>query len=383
MSGRLSLAAGRGHRFRKGDAVELQTPAEILATLDEDGCLDGVPFMPEMLRYLGRRFTVNSQVERACDTINQTGAARRMPDAVLLDDLRCDGSAHGGCQAGCRLYWKEAWLRPASAESSAAATSGAGAESELEQLARRNTESAGGEGETYRCQATEFLRATEETSYWDHRSFLRELTCGNVGLWRFLTVCARLGFDEIGLRLGLRSDRPVRPCSNGAAASPGLDLKPGELVQVRSKDEIAQTLREDGKNRGLWFDREMLPYCGTTHAIKTKVERFVDEGSGRMVELESDCFILDGVVCSGCLSRGRWFCQRQIYSWWRECWLLRTEEPCPADAPRRVGPLAKPVPLRELVLTRLLELGRPTSAHANGRAWHHRLFRRASHGSSG
>ena len=27
-----------------------------------------------------------------------------------LEDLRCDGSAHGGCQAGCLLYWKEAWL---------------------------------------------------------------------------------------------------------------------------------------------------------------------------------------------------------------------------------------------------------------------------------
>src|SRR4051794_17968284 len=44
------------------------------------------------------------------------------PDARygLLNYLRCDGSAHGGCQAGCRLYWKEAWLRRVDASEPAA-----------------------------------------------------------------------------------------------------------------------------------------------------------------------------------------------------------------------------------------------------------------------
>ena len=34
-----------------------------------------------------------------------------MRDTVFLDGLRCDGSGHGGCQAACRIYWKDAWLR--------------------------------------------------------------------------------------------------------------------------------------------------------------------------------------------------------------------------------------------------------------------------------
>ena len=89
----------------------MRPASEILATLDGGGALDGVVFMPEMIPYIGRRFTVSTRVERACDTINKGGRIRRMPDTVLLDDLRCDGSAHGGCAAGCRLYWKEAWLR--------------------------------------------------------------------------------------------------------------------------------------------------------------------------------------------------------------------------------------------------------------------------------
>jgi hypothetical protein len=35
--------------FRPGDLVEVKTPDEILATLDADGTLDRLPFMPEMV----------------------------------------------------------------------------------------------------------------------------------------------------------------------------------------------------------------------------------------------------------------------------------------------------------------------------------------------
>ncbi len=99
-------------RLRPGDVVEVRAPAEILATLDSEASIESMPFMPEMLQYAGKRFTVSRRVEKICDTVSG-GPARslRMRDTVLLDDLRCDGSAHGGCQAGCRLYWKEEWLR--------------------------------------------------------------------------------------------------------------------------------------------------------------------------------------------------------------------------------------------------------------------------------
>ena len=83
---------------------------------------------------------------------------------------------------------------------------------------------------------------------------------------------------------------------------------------MRQAAEIAETLDATGKLRGLWFDREMLPYCGKTAVVKTKVERFIDERSGEMVELKSDCYILDGVVCKGHISDGQWFCCREIYS---------------------------------------------------------------------
>src|SRR5208283_5901324 len=101
--------------LRRGDLVEVRSPAEILATLDERGDLDGLPFMPEMTAYCGRRFAVAARAEKVCDSVDFSGS-RRLPHAVLLEDLRCDGSGHDGCQAECRLFWKEAWLNRVSPE---------------------------------------------------------------------------------------------------------------------------------------------------------------------------------------------------------------------------------------------------------------------------
>jgi len=50
---------------RAGDRVELRSPAEILATLDGNGALDGVPFMPEMLEFFGTTFTVQARQQEA------------------------------------------------------------------------------------------------------------------------------------------------------------------------------------------------------------------------------------------------------------------------------------------------------------------------------
>jgi hypothetical protein len=80
-----------------------------------------------------------------------------------------------------------------------------------------------------------------------------------------------------------------------------------------------------GHERGLWFDVEMLPFCGQTLRVRRRIERFVSDRNGKMIEQPSDCVTLEGVVCSGERSTQRWFCPRAIYSYWRECWLERVE----------------------------------------------------------
>ena len=43
-----------------------------------------------------------------------------------------------------------------------------------------------------------------------------------------------------------------------------------------------------------------------------------------MIEINSDCVILEGVVCAADYHR---FCPRAIYPYWREVWLERVDGP--------------------------------------------------------
>src|SRR3982751_1936025 len=97
-------------RFRAVDCVQVRSKEEILATLDENGCIDGMPFMPEMLQYCGQQFHVDSVAHKTCETARRTWQGRRLDTTVHLASLRCDGSAHGGCQAHCKLFWRDEWL---------------------------------------------------------------------------------------------------------------------------------------------------------------------------------------------------------------------------------------------------------------------------------
>ena len=96
--------------LRVGEWVEVRSAEEILATLDEGQCVDGLPFMPEMLQHCGKIFRVFKSAHKTADTI-ELFSIRRMKNAVHLEKLRCDGGSHGGCQAGCLLFWKECWLK--------------------------------------------------------------------------------------------------------------------------------------------------------------------------------------------------------------------------------------------------------------------------------
>jgi hypothetical protein len=311
--------------LRRGDIVEVKDAAEILRTLDATGALDSMPFMPEMLPYLGRRFTVAARTERICDTVNTSFRSRRLLNTLLLEDLRCDGSAHGGCQAECSLYWNEAWLRRVDSLDAAPSTQDPAA---VRKLLDRTTPgtvqtTAVGEEIRYRCQATEAAKASEELSNFDPRAYLRELTTSNVPLKRFARVMARAAVWQPKHRL----DRLYRPkgTSSKSPKADKLDLQPGEWVRVKPLEQIEATLTDQGANRGLHFDVEMIPFCGQVMQVRGRVTQIIDESNGRMLRFTNDCIKLENAVCSGDYSTGRWFCPRKIIPYWREAWLERVD----------------------------------------------------------
>lgn len=318
-----------------GELVEVRSRREILATLDRDGKLDALPFMPEMLKYCGQRFTVYKRAHKTCDTIDFF-KGRRMVDTVHLVGLRCDGEAHGGCQAGCFLFWKEAWLkRVATAQISLPLPShlhpeadgedmSSTTEADLLRATRSVTDSSDPSNDVFQCQATELLKASQPLSWRDPRQYVRDLTSRNVSFATMLRAMAGAAYRAIRRRVtGMR--HPIQGPLTTTTPRSRLDLKPGELVRVKSKEAIVATLNQQNRNRGMWFDIEQLPYCGKTFRVLRRVERIVNEKTGKMMRFQNDCIILEGVTCGGHLSRDRLFCPRSIYPYWREIWLERVE----------------------------------------------------------
>lgn len=320
--------------------MEVRSADEILGTLDEHGRLDGLPFMPEMLQFCGRRVRVQSRAHKTCDTILASGF-RQMESAVHLSELRCDGSSHGGCQASCLLFWKNAWLRPvdeSSAGDRAVTENRAGLEAPSDPLrametllaATRGSEAATSEA-TYSCQATELRAATSELHWWDLRQYARDLDSRNVSPGRFargflvlllnkFQAANRRYLPRLTLISGGRRYPYVAGILEGETPGEKLNLQPGELVRIKSKEEIERTLDRNNKNRGLLFDGVMSKYCGQTARVRARVTKIINERTGTMTHLSNECIVLEGVVCTGDYMQ---FCPRRIYDYWREIWLER------------------------------------------------------------
>jgi hypothetical protein len=302
------------HRFRRGDRVQVRSLEEILATLDADGALDRLPFMPEMARYCGQQFTVYRRSDKTCV---EGDPVRQMNGAVLLEGLRCDGADHEGCQRQCLIIWKEAWLKPAEAAPAATAPV---AQSVLPDGRLPITK-----GDVYYCQSTELQRATRPIRGWGLHLYFRELVAGEITFWRLLRILVLALYNKARRHLGVRRVRQLS--GEQTTTDPGrLDLEPGQWVEVRSREEIAATLNAEGKNRGMTFEPEMVQHCGKRYRVATCVYKIIVEQTGKMVQL-NNTVILEGVTCQGTWAKN---CPRNHYFYWREIWLRRADPPSAA-----------------------------------------------------
>jgi hypothetical protein len=313
--------------LRVGDWVEVRPLGEVLKTLDQNGALDGLPFMPEMAKYCGQCFRVSSSAHKTCDPTGITDM-RRMADAVHLG-TRCDGASHGGCQMHCLFYWKTAWLKPVNdAAPLRPAPASAVSEAAVQSLAAHASYQTRA-GIRYRCQGTEIIRATTLIARRSLGQYMRDIGSGNITLLYFLRhFSGQLGkavFARLA-RLGRRS-KPPSSCTARetprATCATRLDLSPGEFVRIRGPKEIAATLAE---KRGPGLEPEMLRHCGTRHRVLFRVDRVIDERTGKMLKLRDDCVVLDGITCAGLDNKARLFCPRACYYFWREAWLERAED---------------------------------------------------------
>lgn len=336
--------------MRVGDWVEVRSEIEILQTLDGQGRLDGMSFMPEMFRFCGQRLQIYKCAHKTCDGISHQ--SRRLTRTVHLN-TRCSGEAHGGCQSACLLFWREEWLRPTSATGGSVACAIEPSQTECNRSSSPSKDDVlayavvqKGETVRYRCQATQICDASTRLPWWEMRQYVEDVRSGNVNAWRI--ACGALSALWLAMsrwRLGVGGlvrwlydhsryvwnggafPRRVGPIPRGQRTPLGnLNLRPGELVRVRALDEIETTLDTAGLNRGLYFDPEQATYAEGVFRVGDRVERIISEETGRMIHLKTPTVVLDSVCCQGKFSACRMFCPRSARLLWHEAWLERVDK---------------------------------------------------------
>ena len=315
--------------FIVGDTLQIRSLQEISATLDAGGCLDGLPFMPEMAKYCGTVGTVFRCVDKIYDYGGRKDM-RRLKDTVSIAGLRCDGGAHDGCQAQCYILWKTAWIKrtdvPATSwaeppvERTGTIFSDIGIDHSFGSTFFKDDDATDGR---YVCQFTNLVRASTRLRPSDPRQDFRPLIAGNLTVMAFgVAMLTRLFNAAQRLRGGIGFP-PLQHNSSTASRRVDLHLQPGEMVLVRDPEKIFETLDQSGKNRGLWFDQVMLYYCKRCYKVLSRVDKIIDDASGRMLRMKTPCIVLDGVDAPGENMR---FSAQHDYAFWREAWLERLED---------------------------------------------------------
>lgn len=294
--------------------IRIKSPQEIFKTFDELGCKDNLPFMPEMLQYCGKEFVISGKVEKTCvDNPNMYMAEFINNDVYLLDDLRCSGEFHDGCQRSCRIFWKEDWLELINENLNESSNDLTASDELIKKLKVKKSD------EVYFCQSTELRNATRPLSM---KEKIQKLFCDYRNKnYRLIHLIKVVIFPL--LRKFQKKIKDTGPKGNlTTTPTELLNLQPGELVEIKSFDEIKQTLDVGGRNKGLLFDSDMIQFCGKRFRVKNRLDKMILERDGKMIEVRNTV-ILDGVTCQCFFAFGG--CPRKEYQFWREVWLKRVE----------------------------------------------------------
>jgi len=305
-------------KLRKGDWVQVRSAEEIAQTLDANGALDGLPFMPEMIAYCGKKIRFNRTVYKTClEAEFGDFQIREMRDSdiALLEDLRCSGDAHDGCQRACTIFWKSAWLKPVGAQEQPEGD---------DSLLRAKLKVLTNPGR-YFCQSTELHRLTLAEPMPRKRIFKRfaqDFRAGAVGVGAVPTLIIAPLFrklsDKLFGRKRLKGSLTKTPVGT-------LKLQAGEKVEVKTLKEMQETLDTKGRNRGLTCDIELKKFCGKEFTVSHRLEKMISEPTGEMRKVEGTV-VLTGVGCMCARAMGG--CARADFMYWREIWLKR-----PGQAP--------------------------------------------------
>jgi hypothetical protein len=102
-----------------------------------------------------------------------------------------------------------------------------------------------------------------------------------------------------------------------------LKLRTGDVVSIKSFEEIGSAVGDDGTIEGLPFQPEMAKYCGGTFRVLRSVKKLIFENANRGLRGIRNTVLLDGVNCkeANCDANAHFLCPRNCYLLWRKIWL--------------------------------------------------------------
>ncbi len=282
---------------------------------------------------------VGKRAHKTCDPAVGIGG-RKMASTVHLENIRCDGSAHDGCEAGCLIFWKEAWLKRTRRRGVPRA-SASGARRSRAQCTEDALRSASRSRRPPAKPNRPMCARTRRSS--SRRNRCAGGTCASTSrITRRATSACRSWPSACCTQLGEPSPKPASAsalrCAGSTTSSSALiggtpyplrpfgvpkgtptpkaqlDLQDRRAGSRQAVQEILKTLDSNYRNRGLYFDAEMVPFTEREYDVERRQKQIIDEETGKMIRFKTDAIMLKDVVCEARYAICRRFCPRAIYS---------------------------------------------------------------------
>ena len=98
-----------------------------------------------------------------------------------------------------------------------------------------------------------------------------------------------------------------------------------DMVRVKSKETILQSVGKDGTLDGCLFAQQMWDYCGNVYTISKIVYSLFNERQKRTYRPKAPLYILDYLTCVGQVENITHVCDRTCFLLWHEGWLEKVK----------------------------------------------------------
>ncbi len=272
--------------FCVGEIVRVRSRAAIIASFDSTEGLDGLIFTRQMAESCGRTFRVSKVGRTLFDEHKHRNCRPRAPFYILEHSI-CDGNADGSqpvCDHSCFFLWHADWLE---------CLDGSG-------ILSPNVSVVDIPDGSPTCQLRHIDRVSLQNSWLNEtrQKWIRKLR------WYRRRLLSSLHSEDGALRI-TREEQD--------------EIKAGDIVRVKSRDEINPTLDLHRKTRGCTFQTEMYEHCGMEYRVLKKIGHFFDEAS-RKTRKCKNTYLLEGCCCTG---SGTYLgtCDRNCFFFWQRQWL--------------------------------------------------------------